>query len=221
MTSFSTQDVLVVPRDVVSDLKGFVPWRAIDPDTMDKISASCDWSPRPSAEQSSDLVQLISCAVVRDNNGNYSISRRIGATRKDLHWKLTLLYGGHVERVEHGLELTDLLQANMLRELQEEISVSEVDEIGIVGTVNDLTNLASSRHIAIVFEVSISSEVSIQAGEEFSLQSKYCGEFMDSAELALLERRFDPWSRLLFHNWINPTPSNELGIQLGFMIDTE
>ena len=221
MTSFSTQDVLVVPRDVVSDLKGFVRWCAIDSDTMGKISASCDWSPRPSAEQSSDLVQLISCAIVRDSNGNYSISRRIGTTRKDLHWKLTLLYGGHVERVEHGLELIDLLQENMLRELQEEISVTEVDEIEIVGTVNDLTDLTSSRHIAVVFDVSISSEVSIRAAEEFSLGSEYCGEFLDSAVLASLEHRFDPWSRLLFHNWINPDPSIESGMQLGFMIDTE
>ena len=96
-----------------------------------------------------------------------------------------------------------------------------MDEIGIVGTVNDLTSLASSRHIAIVFEVSISSEVSIRAGEEFSLGSEYCGEFMDSTELASLDHRFDPWSKLLFHNWINPDPSSEPGIQLGFMIDTE
>ena len=221
MTSENSQDVLVVPRDVVSILGGFVPWWAIDPVTMAALSASYDWSPRLSAERSSDLVQLIACAVVRDVNGNYSVSRRIGATRKDLHWKLTLLYGGHVERVEDSLDLTELLQANLLRELSEEIGVSDVDKIEIVGTVNDLTNLASSRHIAIVFNVSTSGEVSVQAGEEFSLGSEYCGEFLDSAGLAPLEHRFDPWSRLLFHNWISPDSSGEVGLQLGLMIDTE
>ena len=221
MTSVSTQDILVVPRDLVSDLRGFVSWSAIDPVTIVALSESCDWSPRSYAERSSDLVQLISCAVVRNVDGNYSVSRRSGTERRDLHWKLTLLYGGHVERMENGLELTDLLKVNLLRELNEEIGVSDVDEVGIVGTVNDLTNLASSRHIAVVFDVSISGEVSIQAGEEFSLGSEYCGEFLDSAGLAPLEHRFDPWSRLLFHNWISPDSSGELGLQLGLMIDTE
>ena len=218
MTSNNSQDVLVVPRGVVSILRGFVPWWAIDPITMAALSESCDWSPRLSAERSPDLVQLIPCAVVRDVNGNYSVSRRIGATREDLHWKLTLLYGGHIERVEDGLEFTELLQANLLRELNEELGVSDVDGMEIIGTVNDLTNLASSRHIAVVFDVSTSDEISVRAREEFSLGSQYCGEFLDSASLVPLEHRLDPWSKLLFHNWITPGSSRESGMQIGLMI---
>ena len=218
MTSLSPQDVLVVPRELVSNLKGFVPWEKIDPDTIVALRESCDWSPRPHAERSSSLVQLISCAAVRDIDGRYSVTRRTSAGRDDLNWKFTLLYGGHVERVGRGLDLTGLLKENLRRELQEEIGVSDVEDIKIVGTVNDLTSLVSSRHIAIVFDVTVSEDVSVQAGEEFSLGSQYCGGFLDSVELAPIAHRFDPWSKLLFHNWVHPSES---GMQLGLMIDTE
>ena len=214
------QEVLVVPRDTVSDLKGFVAWDDIPDDTISTIRESRGWSPRPHAERSSDLVQLISCAVVRNHEGGISVSRRIAAERKDLNWKYTLVYGGHVEQLEDDLELVDLLKENMLRELQEEIGVDEVDEVEILGTVNDLTDMVSSRHVAVVFDVSVSCDTSVVAEEEFALRSKYHGDFIDPAEIGPLEDRLDPWSKLLFQHWISPEASGDAGMQLGFIVDT-
>lgn len=213
------QEVLVVPRDVVSDLKGFVAWDDIPDDTISSIRESRGWSPRPQAEQSDDLVQLISCAVVRNSEGGISVSRRNAADRKDLHWKFTLVYGGHVEQIGDDLELVDLLKENMLRELQEEISVDEVDEVEIVGTVNDLTDLVSSRHVAVVFDVSVSCDTSVTAKEEFFLGSKF-SRFMGPLEIEPLQHRFDPWSRLLYQHWISPETSSAAGMQLGFIVST-
>ena len=221
MTSVNSQDVLVVPRPVVSHLKWFVSWQSVSTDTLGFIWDSCYWTQRTIAERSSDIVQLIPCAVVRDGSGKYSVSRRNRHGRKDIRSRFTLLYGGHVERTEEELEPAELLDLTLRRELDEEIGVSDPASIDTVGFINDVKDLASSRHLAVVFEVSVRGEVSIHANEEFSLRSKYCGEFMDSGRLAPLEHRFDPWSRLLFHSWISPDSSHESGMQFGLMIDTE
>ena len=221
MTSFNSQNVLVVPRFVVSDLKWFVSWQSVNTDTLRIILESCHWTQRAIAERSPEIVQLIPCAVVRDSDGKYSVSRRNRYGREDIRSKLTLLYGGHVERMEEELEPAELLDLTLRRELDEEIGVSDPASIDTVGFINDVKDLASSRHLAVVFEVSVRGEVSIHANEEFSLRSKYCGEFMDSGRLAPLEHRLDPWSKLLFHYWISPDPSSELAMQQGFMLDTD
>ena len=206
---------------MVSHLKWFVSWQSVSTDTLGIIWESCHWTQRAIAERSTDIVQLIPCAVVRDNSGNYSVSRRNRYGREDIRSRLTILYGGHVERANEELEPADLLDLTLRRELEEEIGVSDLVSIDAVGFINDLKDLTSSRHLAVVFEVSVQGEVSVHANEEFSLGSKYCGEFMDSDRLEPLEHRLDPWSKLLFHYWISPDPSSELAIQQGFMLDTE
>lgn len=222
MTEEISQDILVVPRDAVSCLKGFARWSEIDSATIDKIGKSRAWMPRHDAERSSDMVQLIPCAVVRDCAGNYSVSRRKAGERKDISKKMTLLYGGHAERVEGCGDLADILKENLRRELEEEISLTSADvddaSIEIVGAINDLASVKSSRHLAVVFNVPVAGgSVSVRADEEFSRRSKYRGEFMDVDQIVKLQsnkqNRFDPWSRLLFQDWIRP--ESESGMQIG------
>ena len=222
MTAENSQDVLVVPRGTVSDIKGFTRWSDIGTATIAEISRSCAWMPRRDAERSSDMVQLIPCAVVRDGEGKYSVCRRKADARKDISKKMTLLYGGHAERVEGCADLADILKENLRRELEEEISLTRADvddgDIEILGAVNDLTSVKSSRHLAVVFNVLVASgSVSVRAYEEFSRRSKYRGEFMDAAQIADLQtnkqNQFDPWSKLLFQDWIRP--EGDSGMQIG------
>lgn len=222
MTTESSQDVLVVPRETVSELKGFAAWPEICPATKAALSRTRAWMPRREAEKSSDMVQLIPCAVVRDGAGNYNVSRRKADARKDISRKITLLYGGHAERVEGCDDLADILKENLRRELEEEISLTRADMDGdnmeIVGAVNDLASVKSSRHLAVVFNVQVANgSVSVRADEEFAPKSKYRGEFMDVAQMVELQsnkqNRFDPWSKLLFEDWIRP--GGESGMQIG------
>ena len=217
-----SQDVLVVPRETVSELKGFAAWSEIDAATIAALSQTRAWMPRRDAEKSSDMVQLIPCAVVRDGAGNYNVSRRKADARKDISRKMTLLYGGHAERVEGCDDLADILKENLRRELEEEISLTSADlddcDMEIIGAVNDLASVKSSRHLAVVFNVPVAGgNVSVRADEEFARRSKYRGEFMDVAQIVKLQsnkqNQFDPWSKLLFQDWIRP--ESESGMQIG------
>jgi len=93
--------------------------------------------------------------------------------------------------------------ATLRRELEEELGVSELVTSRPLGLVVDTSSLVASRHVGLVYEVEIAGQFVALAREEFSIRSKYTGRFFGPAQLSGLRPLLDPWSLILFEDYIS------------------
>ena len=213
----SPQLVLVAERNEhINAARGFVPLDGASGAAFvsEKVAPGWGFVPREKAEKSNDWVQMIPCAGVLDDEGRLCVSRRIKEGREDIGGRLTLLYGGHADADETGSvgsDEVDFLRTHLWRELEEEMGVGKADaengEAKLIGVISDPSTPESRRHFAVVFRVIVpSGEVTVQADEEFSRESKYRGAFVDASEIGEMVRsgveRLDPWSSMLFAKYV-------------------
>lgn len=210
----NTQEILVFPRKSLPTKESFLFW----PDAgaiLESVEKSMAWLPRNEAEQSSDWLQPIPCAIIRNKTGEYRVLRRVKQGRADLSSKLSLVVGGHIDREPDNFSLSCLLSTTLGREIEEELGVSRALEAKPVGLVIDHSSPFASRHVGFVHEVVIAEEFKALAVEEFSARSKYSGRPYSADGLARFfkDNEFDPWSAIIFANYIAPSYLMDLGAQ--------
>ena len=162
-----TQEVLVVPRKIFEGHHSFLDWSFVE-GILDELQTSHRWCQRNLAEVSTDWVQPIPCALIADGLGRYCVFRRIKDTRDDLKSKVTLVVGGHVDRLAKFESLRKLLLITLERELEEEVGLRNSTEVRPLGLVIDNSSLLSSRHVAFLYRVTPSHAVVAKAADEFS-----------------------------------------------------
>jgi predicted NUDIX family phosphoesterase len=197
------KEILVFPRRCIQSSDRFVPWSDAAPVIL-CANANAVWLPRHEAERSKEWVQPIPCAFIRDHAHRYCLLQRIRQTRADLRDRISLIVGGHVERSYDHDSLQSFLLLTLKRELNEELGIQSLSKVRPVGLVVDSLSIKASRHIAFIYEVVIESCLRVRAAEEFSLRSKFTGYFSTPDELSQFHTKFDPWSLLLFEDYINP-----------------
>jgi predicted NUDIX family phosphoesterase len=106
----------------------------------------------------------------------------------------------------------NIVLQTLRRELQEELGLA-AKEVQPVGLVIDQSSMQASRHVGVVYEVSAAGMLVTSAAEEFSLRSKFTGRYFTPQELVHFRRVFDPWSRIVFDDWIAPRNNVSLGDQ--------
>ena len=198
-----TKEILVFPRNCIQDYQSFVPWNEADP-VLRCIPEQAAWMPREEAETSTEWVQPIPCALIRNDAQDYCVLKRTRQTRADLRARVSLLVGGHVDRPHQGnIEpFTSLMLLTLRRELEEEVGLVNSPTIQPVGIAIDPASIAVSRHVAFVYETLANHRIAAQAPEEFSSRSKFTGRFFSPLKLSGLHGKFDPWSRILFEEYI-------------------
>ena len=180
------------------------------------------WLPRYNAERSKDWIQPIPCAVIRNHSRSYCILRRVRKTRRDLRARISLIVGGHVDRASYDRErILSLFSKTIRQELDEELGVQEVSHIIPRGLIIDSSSLSASRHIAFVYETVISRHLTARAPEEFSSRSKFTGHFFTPVELQRFHKSFDPWSLVLFEDYIAPSCSLKIAPQLKLRVRSD
>ena len=197
-------EILILGRQCIQGYERFVPWDCAK-SLVSSGNENFDWAPRDEAEKSGDWVQPIPCALLRDDKGKYCVLRRIRDTRADLRSRMTLVVGGHVDRPLHEQSNPSLLFETLKRELDEEIGVQDLSVIEPIGLVIDSSSTFASRHIAFVYEATILDNIVPRAKEEFSTRSKFSGHFFAVDELSKFHSEFDPWSLILFEDYIAPS----------------
>ena len=194
--------VLVVPRRIFDDYYSLIIWSDIQ-DKLDMIEESFTWLRRTDAERSTDWVQPIPCAFIRDGHGRFCTLRRVkNEARADLRLKASLIIGGHLDKTDDHASFKEMLLSNLARELNEEVGITNIHPVPI-GVIVDNSSILASRHIAFVHEVT-ASVIYPRAPEEFSNRSKLTGQFLSVADLTERRNELDPWSRLLFEEFIQP-----------------
>jgi predicted NUDIX family phosphoesterase len=122
---------------------------------------------------------------------------------------MTLVVGGHVDKPPSYPSETSLFFDTLRRELDEEVGVRGLPETDPIGIVIDSSSIFASRHIALVYEVVLQNDISLRAKEEFAVHSKFSGRFFTPAELSQFHGMFDPWSLILFEDYIAPSSAKK------------
>jgi 8-oxo-dGTP pyrophosphatase MutT (NUDIX family) len=97
------------------------------------------------------------------------------------------------------MSLFELLHSTLVRELDEELGVTQAVRLEPLRRVVDLRSVEASRHIAFVFEATVdAANLRLGAPEEFSRRSKFNLLFLSVDEIKAYRRQLDPWSSLIY-----------------------
>ena len=210
------QTVLCLPRRCIADRERFTPWSAAAA-LIRTAAVDMMWLPRHEAEAADDLIQPIPCAVVLGEKHRYHVFRRVAEGRSDLRKRVSLVVGGHIDWTESDRDIFSLVRSTLIREITEELGVEPPETATPVGLVVDFSSTQTSRHIGIVHEVMIGRRATPRATEEFSVRSKYVRQLHSEQELFAIRHDFDPWSRIIFGDYVYPSDSLGFGHQLHLM----
>ena len=198
------REILVFPRDSLRTSERFLPWGS-SLSLLESIERRMTWLVREEAEKSEDLLQAIPCAVIRSGYGQFRVMRRVKEGRRDLSSKISLVVGGHVDRTTRDHGFLQLLDMTLRREISEELGVNEITKVNPIGIVIDHSSAFASRHVGFVYEAAIDDEFIPVAKEEFSSRSIFNGQSFSPADLTRFTREFDPWSWIIFADYIGPS----------------
>ena len=214
------QNVLVLPRESIHGMDGYMPWSHVG-DLLESVTGRLTWMPRADAECSREWVQPIPCAIFRDSSGQYCVFRQARKPRSDLSHKVSFIVGGHIDRSGEGESVSDILEETVKREVSEEVGVDLDSPLEPVGMVIDSSSITASRHIGFIYDCLVDRDIRSQAVEEFSVGSKYNGEFFSIESLSRFRSKFDPWSFILFSQYLGGGFSRDIGRQPMLSIPTE
>ena len=121
---------------------------------------------REKAEYDNTVKQIIPYVILR-REGRYFLLRRLKKqTEARLHDKLSLGVGGHINPGENAAG--DVLEAGLLRELHEEVSVETIRSLSCVGFLNENNGGVSDYHAALVYLLEAAGQVSVLETEKMS-----------------------------------------------------
>lgn len=116
---------------------------------------------RGDMEEDPAYKQLISYVILTSDSGGTLVYKRLSGGGEDrLHGLLSIGVGGHMNGVPEADTIEDKLFINAKRELEEEVGLTEaqLEEIEIIGLINDDDNAVGQVHIGVVFNVNVDPE---------------------------------------------------------------
>ena len=154
---------------------------------------------RTEAERTLTVQQLVPYGLIRDADDRVLVAkRRVEGERAELRGKWTMLFGGHAEQKDlNSGEPAGTFRRCLERELDEELIGVAVEDVRLVGLINDDQSALGSKHLAIVHEVAVGGRPGIRrqtADREFQRGGT---EWRTKSDIARQVGEFDPWSQLV------------------------
>lgn len=193
MTNHTAEYVVVVYRDRLDGIEGFLPTNDFNHLKVER-DLCFGYVERAAAEVSDWLVQVIAGAVLALPTGEHIGFRRRKGGRSDLDSRLTLTVGGHVGPEEIETNITASLRSAVIRELREEFVPPFPAVLGIkpLGVIIDRSDeLASSRHACFLFGAEVAEIPQPDAPEEFDMN--VASVLIDDLKA---HSDYDPWGAI-------------------------
>lgn len=152
--------------------------------------------PRSKAEYDGTAKQIIPYVVIRRGDAFFLLRRLNRQTESRLHDKLSLGVGGHINPMEEAS--ADPLEAGLLRELKEEVTVENIDSLTFVAVLNENDGGVSDYHTGLVHLLETSGQVMVRETE------KMAGEWADLAELRAAYDQMETWSKIVLDYLLDP-----------------
>jgi predicted NUDIX family phosphoesterase len=183
-----TEQVLVVPRDVLPEAAG---WYGLRTDGLaafaELVEREGRLRPRPEMEVDPTHKQVIPYLVLRDGPRYFLMQRTRGGADARLHDRYSIGVGGHLNPGDDGLD------GGLRREWAEELVADFVPSFELVALLNDDTTEVGAVHLGAVY-------VADAAGRAVAIREteKLTGSFVERAAVEAVADRLETWSRLVF-----------------------
>lgn len=216
MRSVTEEVILAVPRERLAavGLHAGVTLGEAAGAAIGSILQHGDFLPRSQVERDASLLQPIPCTVLRAGAAFLTLRRGEANRSSPLHGRYVIWMGGHV-RVQDSSLGRNLLEASLLRELEEELSVTPnlSDFLGIIAPPGSL-------HLGILFDSTISPTLipDVMPNTEFLTPKARAkrARFLTLPDLAALYPRLDIWSKLVlrdvYHYRLSASFDGQLGL---------
>ena len=177
------QEIMVVDRSVLfadGYFQGFSPAQEIDYHQL--IHDNYYYEKRGPVESNPDLKQPIAYCVIVNKETNKVFAYQRSSKEADYHekrlrGKWSWGIGGHIDKIDlEGQE--DPIVASMLRELSEEVDLTEYDPPEILGYINDDTTEVGQVHFGLLYLIRTPIRTLHPKDNEIAW-----GGFMDISEL--------------------------------------
>ncbi|MFD2829198.1 DNA mismatch repair protein MutT [Corticicoccus populi] len=166
MNKFDEQ-ILVVPRTQLfnNETNAFNGFIGKDDARYDEIVGTFggfEVKRRGDMEEDPSYKQLISYVIIRSqDDAETLVYKRLGGGGEErLHGLLSIGVGGHMNDVSEAEDIKEKLFINAERELSEEVDLSgsDLDQIEILGLINDDDNEVGKVHIGLVLKVNVQKD---------------------------------------------------------------
>jgi predicted NUDIX family phosphoesterase len=213
LNGFLDESICVVPTSRVVDLpeSGFVSDPVVVANFVSTVKTAKQFVPRSSAEQNPNFLQPIPCAMLRYDQKILFLKRK--KPGHPLHDTYAVWAGGHVSKKDDGPEL---LVNTLERELSEEVFIKEAFDLNRtpVGLIRTNEDARASRHIGVLYEVSLKSEnVALALNQkEFreTRGSSMSGRLVEINRISELYSSMGDWSKsIVEHYWPDQVPSHQ------------
>lgn len=190
------EHVLVIPAFRLSLLDNFTGFRPFCPHALEAIlnPEFMEFKPRSTVEDDPSFKQLIPYAIVETCEGPdkflFQYTRGKGQGEKRLHALRSIGIGGHISRED--AEEEDLYRSGMLRELNEELEISEPYTDELVGFIYDDKSAVGQVHLGIVHRLTMPSRNGARNREHELMESG----FQCTTEIKNCMSEFETWSQL-------------------------
>ncbi|QDX94610.1 hypothetical protein EEL30_21430 [Brevibacillus laterosporus] len=194
------EQILVVKRTELFDNERLV-FQGIEkePDRITKLMSNISnhycVMRRGDAEENPSFKQQIPYVVIRKGNELFMYKRLSGGGETRLHDKLSLGTGGHMNQ-EDTNSFEEVLEANLLRELEEELDIQATDrEFNTIGFINDDLEEVGKVHIGLLVTLDLDGSATVDVRETEQLE----GEWTTIDELLKPNtyERLESWSKFV------------------------
>lgn len=187
-----TEEVLVVKTDLLNLPQGnYLP----KSDLLNKLLAVCaenyQFLSRPEAEVNPAYKQLIPYVTVVCQGKILCLERTAAQSESRLHGKVSLGVGGHINPVDKGDNLADIIARAMNRELQEELWLETNQQPAFLGLINDDSNSVGSVHLGMHYVLEVETRTGIRETD------KMTAVWLSFPQLEDLRPRMETWSQIL------------------------
>ncbi|MBL0847681.1 MULTISPECIES: NUDIX domain-containing protein [Mammaliicoccus] len=149
---------------------------------------------RGDMEEDPSYKQLISYCILENENNEVLVYERLtGGGEGRLHGLSSIGVGGHMNDVPNATNVEEVIRENAARELEEEVGLSkkDVENMELIGFINDDQNEVGKVHIGVVFKLKVQKE-SVEAIETDTLKINW----VNQSELSNNEN-YETWSSLI------------------------
>lgn len=202
-------ETLCFPRDLLPERTGLLPPTATRR-LLGRIDGQKTFVPRPEAERSDTLVQIIGCTVETDERDLLHALETPPTDSCKSEGNLSLIVGGHIERARPD-DLThsaaQLAHRTARREIAEELGRIPPERLRLLGLLIDASSIGNSRHVGLLYACRIDGPIYPDSGE-FRADSPLSGRYTTEQMRGLLPL-MDPWSRIYTLSIQEKTCSNQ------------
>jgi len=160
------------------------------------ISENMFYIDRDEAENNANYKQIIPYCLISRGDETFCYQRSKSGSENRLHDLWSLGVGGHVNPCD-GLTNESITNA-CKRELEEEVSFSNLKNAGFVGLINDDSDSVNSVHFGIVYHVKLNENSYFNVKED-ALSN---GSFLKTAELKNEYKNWEKWSNFILEEYL-------------------